>query len=249
MKAGNLLTAILVVLVATAAGQVQAQEEQRGPLLSLIELTIQPTQAREFRDGVRAWRDCYLENEGEMEWSVWHRVQGKGPAFTAAFPVAGWAEFGAQDPAGEACQEIVDEQINPHVAESTHLVARELPQMSQPIDDFEVVEVHNFKVADHGAFFRVVNQVIEVLRADEDSNPGVWYDVEGGRDAPDYFVVAQFADFAALDDRQRNVWATVERHRGEEETARLREEFSDAISDYWSYIYRRVDELSRVGTE
>lgn len=48
-----------------------AQTEPLGRLLSVTEFTIKPGHEMQFREGVKAWKACYLENKGEWTWRLW----------------------------------------------------------------------------------------------------------------------------------------------------------------------------------
>ncbi len=76
VQMANLLFAILFVAVSTLfSNGVLAQESERGFIISMTEFTIKPGHVNQFREGVKAWKACYLENEGEWTWSNWQRMK------------------------------------------------------------------------------------------------------------------------------------------------------------------------------
>lgn len=226
-----------------------AQDDEQGYLLGLSEYTAKTGHYREFQDGIEAWIDCYKENGGTNQWSTWYRMQGDGTVYTVASTSEGWADMSSDDEAAQACHGVVADQIRPHLKSTSRMVAHSIPELSKPAEDYSVVEVHNFQVKDAFAFRSTVSEISSIVRADEDLAPGVWYDVRGGRDSADFFLVTQFADMSDFDQDRPGVWALLEKHSGKEKAERLREQLMDATDEYWSYVYSRVDELSHPGSD
>jgi hypothetical protein len=46
----------------------RAQEKQ---ILSMTEFTVKIGHEKQFEEGIKAWKACYLENKGEWTWSMW----------------------------------------------------------------------------------------------------------------------------------------------------------------------------------
>lgn len=226
-----------------------AQNDESGYLMSLTEYTVKQGHGPDFQSGVTAYKECYLENDGEGTWGVWHRMQGEGTTYAVTMPSGNWADMAKDDPAGEACQDVAMEQIVPHIQNYNHMIVRHMPDVSTSSDDYSVVVTHNFIVNDGRTFNRIVEEIASIMAEHEGSAPGTWYNVIGGRDNADYFVAAQFKDLAALDDSGPGPWAIYEEHHGEEATNKLRSEFNEAVDEYWSYIYTLNDELSHTGSE
>ena len=77
MKKLMTTAAISAALLVTASSAVMAQDEDTDtPKLSMGEITVKMGHSDEFRDGVAAWKACYLENDGESTWSTWQRMDG-----------------------------------------------------------------------------------------------------------------------------------------------------------------------------
>ncbi len=239
-------TAASVLLIAGVMTTHAHAEEESGFLLTMTEYNVKTGHNRHFRDGVAEWKDCYLENEGEANWSVWRRLQGEGINYIVTIPMENWAAMDTDDPGGEACQDVADEKVIPYLSGTTRSIARHMPEISASADDYSVVAVHYFKVSNDREFNRIISNITSVLGEAENFTPGEWYNVIGGRDAPDYFVTAQFDDMAAMDDDESDVWETYENLRGEEEANQIRAEFGQSVDEYWSLIYRRVDDLSHL---
>jgi hypothetical protein len=69
MKTQKIYKSILSVLVACiltgilSAPAVQAQDEEDSMILSMTEFVIKPGHNTQFTEGVKAWKECYLEHE------------------------------------------------------------------------------------------------------------------------------------------------------------------------------------------
>lgn len=62
----NLIFAMLFIAVSTLfSNGIQAQEAEKGFILSMTEFTIKPGHDMQFREGVKAWKACYIENGGD----------------------------------------------------------------------------------------------------------------------------------------------------------------------------------------
>jgi hypothetical protein len=99
MKTQNSFKTIVTLLVAGiltglfAIPAAQAQDEEGSMILSATEFTIKPGHNTQFMEGVKAWKACYLEHEGEWTWNLWSRVQGEGNVYILASFMENWAEM------------------------------------------------------------------------------------------------------------------------------------------------------------
>ena len=82
----------LVLLVVLMPFLIVAQQNE-SILLNLSEITVKPGHNAQFIQGVKAWKECYLENNGEDKWNMWKRVQGEGNVYTMTSVMANWAEM------------------------------------------------------------------------------------------------------------------------------------------------------------
>ena len=73
---GLFFTLVVVFIIGILpVNSTHAQEvEDNSMILSVTEFTIKPGHNTQFREGVKAWKSCYLENEGDWSWEVWSRV-------------------------------------------------------------------------------------------------------------------------------------------------------------------------------
>ncbi|MDT8449519.1 MAG: hypothetical protein RQ847_05030 [Wenzhouxiangellaceae bacterium] len=234
-----------LVLALFPAHEATGQEAPETTLMTVYELHVKIGHDRQFREAMAEWKKCYLENDGKTGWGVWRRVQGKGSAYAVTFNSSGWADWASDDPAGEACESIITDRIDPHLDGVATEIARLMPEISGSVDEFSVVNVINFRVADRATFNRIVKDVTTVLREDEHDYHAFWYQpVGGGPHAPDYFVVATIKDFAAMDEDTPGVWERYAAAKGQDAADKTRAEFGKALEDEWSYLYRRVEDLS-----
>lgn len=236
------------LLVATSSAIMAQDEETDTPKLSMGEITVKMGHSDEFRDGVAAWKACYLENNGESTWSTWQRMDGDSGSYYVNFNMSKWAEIDEDDAASEACSSVVDEQIAPHMKSSNWRWAEYMPDVSRNASPagHDVALVYFFRVEDGQKFNSVVSEVVAAVREVEGDARGYWYEMYGGDEhAADYLIAITFENFAEWDeDEPPGVWAVAAEHYGEEKAAELRADFRASVDAVWDYTYRRIDELS-----
>jgi hypothetical protein len=224
-----------------------AQEETSGHMLSLIELHVKAGHEDDFRAGIAAWKECYLEKKGTSSWNTWRRQQGQGTVYVAAFFMGGWADLDTPDEAARACRSVALEKITPytHAEQRTNFYARLMTDISRSGPGGDVVWVSNFRADDGRLMMDVVKKVGAAMKEVEGDFRGFWYSVMGGHEkAPDYFVVTPFENFAGLAQDRDGVWEIVTKVHGEAEADKLRADFMKSMDAGWSYMYRRVPDLS-----
>jgi hypothetical protein len=237
-----LLSATLLSLPATTSAQ-----EPAGHLLQIFEMHVQAGHNEQLKAGIAAWKECYLAQKGERAWNTWQRQHGQGNVYVVAFRLNNWAALDTTHEAGQKCQSIVAEQITPHVhaEKGANAYAKLLPAVSRNAPVSDLVWVSNFRADDTRLMQRTIEQVIGAMAEAEGQPRGFWYEVQGGDAASaDYFVVTPFENFAALDDTRAGVWEVVAKVRGEAEAERMRADFRTSLDDSWSYLYKRMPELS-----
>jgi hypothetical protein len=223
-------------------------QEQEGIILNMTELTVKNGHTAKFREGVKAWKACYLENNGEWEWDLWYRVQGESNVYVLTSVMMNWAEMDQDDEAGMKCRDISRELIDPHVEKAVNDHARHLParSSSNPFSpDENVVRVTSFQVKNFPVFQEILASMTDAMRRQEGNPRGHWYSVlGGGPESANYFVVLPYKGFAGMDVSMLPPWDLYEQVHGTSKREQDRARFSDALVNSWSYLYRLVEDLS-----
>jgi len=241
------LAAVLAIGILPAnTANAQALEEG-SMLLSVTEFTIKPGHNTQFREGVKAWKACYLENEGDMEWNVWSRVQGTGTVYVLSSFMGSWAEMDdPSDEAGQACQHLAQNLINTSIETSTSNLFRTIPSLSKEESVANnVINVSYWRVNNRALFSETIGEVVSAISSAEGEPRGYWYEGVGGDlQAPHYFSVTPYENFAAMDVSRDGALTVVEKQLGTSERDRLLENYRSSVDQSWSYIFRKVDDLS-----
>lgn len=235
----TILFAAMLLTMAT-----QAQEKF---ILSISEFTVKNGHEKQFEDGIKEWKECYLENGGEWTWQMWKRNNGKGSVYVLSSRIKNWAEFDdAGDEAGKTCRDIAMEKIVAHVESRETNYYHSMPDISKgPTMEMGVIWVTFFEVENGTVFNNIIKEVSGIIKEAEGDERGYWYDAAGGSsESPDYFVTTPFKNYAALDIERDGVWKMVENAKGAEATEKMRDEFRGSVKDMYSYIYKRMDDLS-----
>ena len=224
-------------------------QENDSYLLSMSEITVKQGQNEAFLQGVKAWKECYLENKGEDHWNMWHRMQGEGNVYVLTSTMANWAEFDNDnnDAASKDCRNIVLNLIMPNVESINYKVSRSIPDWSSGRlpEGTSLVWVTFFEVQNSTDFKATVSAIRDALKQSNDTRPGIWYASLGGdRNDADYFISSPFSKFADLDKDIDGVWKVYEKVHGKESADELRNKFRNSVVDIWSYIYTLNKELS-----
>lgn len=236
---------ILLLLVIPFLGLAQEQDRR---ILHMWELTIKNNHGEKFQQGMKNWKDCYLQNEGVDSWNVWNRVQGMGNVVAVTLYMDKWAEMDTDDDqAGQACRSIFIDEVFPHVEKMEHHMAYTMPQMSKtPGEQANVVRVSFFRTNDWMSFEEIVKDVTSSYRDANNEPPGYWYDyIGGGPDSPDYMVSRPYQNFAEMDEMSEGPWQVYAKKHGEAKMKEMRKKFRETLDNSWSYIYRLNKELSR----
>jgi hypothetical protein len=244
----NLLIAVMFFAASTPfTNGVDAQETERGFILSMTEFTIKPGHNNQFREGVKAWKACYLENEGEWTWNMWSRVNGEGNVYVLTSAMGNWAEMDdSTDEAGMKCRDIGRDLINPHVESAENNFLRFLPEYSKtyPNPD-QVLWVTYWQVNNWSKFREIVKEVTDETAKAEGAPRGYWYRAMGGsKDAADFLVATPFANFAALDVERESAMNIYEKAKGKEKRDEMQAAWREVTDVAWSYIYRLAVDLS-----
>ena len=216
-------------------------------ILSVTEFTVKNGHEKHFEDGIKEWKECYLENGGEWQWQMWKRNNGKGSVYALSSRLENWAEFDETgDEAGKKCRDIAMEKIVPHVESRENNLYNSMPDISKAATaEMGVIWVTFFQVENGKVFRDIINEISGLIKEAEGDERGYWYSAAGGGpESPHYFVSTPFKNYAALDVERDGVWKMVENVKGEEATEEMRDEFRGAVREIWSYIYKRMDDLS-----
>jgi hypothetical protein len=228
-----------------------AQSEERGFILSTTELTIKSGQNTQFQEGVKAWKACYLENNGDWNWNMWRRVQGEGNVYILSSTMDKWAEMDETDEAGRKCRDLVRDLINPHIEKSESNLARYMPASSRSTqDENNVIWVTSWRVNNGMKFREILKDVTEAVRTAEGDARAYWYSrIGGGPESADFLSVTAYPNFAAMDVERDPTFTIVENVHGKEKRDQLQADLRESLDNVWSYIFRRVDDLSNRPSE
>ena len=239
--------AMVVLVMTTSLLMNNVARAQESQILSLTEFTVKIGHEKQFEDGMKAWKTCYLENKGEWTWTMWKRYNGKGSVYGLTSMSPTWAKIGDEnDPADKKCLQIVMDKIIPHVESTEDNFASTIPEYSKSANvENNVVWVSYYRVENSVAFREVVKAISDIQQKVEGDKRGYWYSANGGSpESADYFVVTPYKNFAALDVKRDATWDMVEKAVGKEESEKMRAKIRSSIKNSWRYLYKRMDELS-----
>lgn len=214
-------------------------DEGEGYNLAIHHVHAKLDRIPQFQAGMEAYSDCLAENEGKDGYSVWRNVNGDRSGFHIVDRFDSWAEMDEDDPAGDACwgREEIRAGVFDNMSSWKTSYAAKMPEWSGDADGYTVVHLHNFRVSDGEAFRSVIGEIMgHVAEADYEHHPD-WFNVmPGGYWEADFFAVAHFADFAAMDEDRPGVRGVLNQQVGEERGEELWDAWGDAMSDekgYW----------------
>jgi hypothetical protein len=218
-------------------------------LLVMREFTVKEGHASQFSEGMKMWKACYLENGGTNKWNMWRRLQGKSNVYVMTGVTDNWAELDKDNPVGNSCTHIIQNFISPHIESRSYNIAHTMPERSSKttMEGRTKVEVHNFRTNNGSEFNLIAEELTNNMRKVNGDLRGSWYDVHGGdRDAPHYFVSVSHMNFAGMDNQGDNIWLTYEKEHGKKKADELRARWRACITDYWSYVYSLIEDMSNL---
>lgn len=225
-----------------------AQEEEKGKLMSFSDFTIKMGHAAQFEDGVKKWKECYLEAGGEDSWNFWKRVQGEGAVYSFVGYMENWAEMDDEgDDAGKGCASIVMNFIRPHVEKIKYSLVRGIPEWSKQSeeDNVKIAWETSFRVKNGKLFNEVVESVTTVMKDVEGEPRGYWsYVIGGDEHEADYNVATLYDSYAALDKDEDSPFKMYEKAKGKKKADEMRDKWEDAVDEAWGYIWEYKKELS-----
>jgi hypothetical protein len=248
MKSMILAAGSAALLAATAPVMADDHDDY---LLDILRIEVKIGHDMKFREGVKAYMDCYAKAGGESRWSTWAGMDGDGIVYHVVSRMDGWAELDEKDEAEMKCWPVIGEQVAPHMASINTTYAKRLPDWSAKESDDDkttVVRLHNFKVDDRRKFRAAIGTVTGIMEATKYEHMGTWYAVQGGgRDVADYFVVESYNNFTAMDDDRAGPYKTLSEHAGEDSAELVWDQYLDSLEEedgYWSELMRYDEGLS-----
>lgn len=244
MKTIKLITNTLIIALFSIS-MLTAQNNE-SILLNMTEITVKQGHNAQFMEGVKKWKECYLENKGQDKWNIWRRVQGVGTVYVMTGSMKNWAEMDKEDPANKECYLTVLNFIMPHVEKIDYNIARSMPEFSRASSqDTKLVWVTFYQVNNSEDFRNVISLVSSSIKAKEGDARGAWYSYMGGSvDAPDYMVSTPFKGYAELDITRDSPGKVYENAVGKKKADELWVKWRAAVTKSWSYIYTLNTELS-----
>ncbi len=241
-----MLCSILLIGLSTNL-QAQDDSENEPMLLSISEFTVKLGHNMAFQEGVKAWKSCYLENDGQWTWNMWNRMNGEGTVYYLTSYSAGWTEFAAEDPAGQACYRQAAELIMPAVEKVEDHFAWTKPEWSMTPGDVTntVVEVAYFRLKNRGLFNSLASEVMDIIEEVQGSKRSMWYEAHGGGpDAFHYMNVFPYENMEALDEPFESAWDIVAEQEGDDKRDELLEDYRNSVENSWMYVFRLNEEMS-----
>jgi hypothetical protein len=235
----------LLLLCLLAPLMIMGQNE--SIILNLTHVNVKMGHEAQFMEGMKMYKKCYTDNNGDSGWNAWRQVQGKGMTMAITDTMEKWAEMDDDsDAAGNSCRAVFMSFIMPHVSGYESAMATTMPEMSPASDvSKDKVWVTYFRVNNSTDFLDAVKTVGEALQEIEGSKRGYWYAFAGGgQDSADYMVAWPFDKYADLDKPMDGVWEVCAKKHGKKKADEVRAKFRNALADSWSYIYDKNDDLT-----
>ena len=248
----NRTTKLLAVAFAAAwALPVAADnhEKDTSQKLAIHHVHVKMGHGSEFRAGMEAYSACLAENNYKDSYSVWQAVDGDRTGYHIVASFELWAEFDEEDEISDACwdkKEIRDGVFDHMSSWETHY-AEKMADWSGNAEGSKVVKLHNVRVDDGSEFRSLVGEMTGYMKEAKYEHMGTWYDVIGGGywDA-DYFVVAHFENYAAMDEKRKGANGILVDAVGEEKGEQFWDKFGESLKDqkgYWSNMLVRRDSM------
>lgn len=226
------------------AGAALAQDDDGGDMGRVFLVDVKHGHGEEFRDGLKAYFDCYGENDGEKSWNVYSAETGKLGRYAITFGGHKWAVFDEPEEAQKACSEQFGEQVFPHIAKAKSEFTSYMAEQSKIKEgEYNVAWVFDFIVKDNRRFVNAIGKITEAAK-EADWGNFAWYSVvSGGSHASDFFLVALEENFAGFDEDNKPLWEMVEGVHGKETAEKLRTDLMETVEKDWSTIWERHPDL------
>ncbi len=244
MKTTKLIITTLFLAILSINSLIAQNNESE--ILTTTEITVKQGHHAQFIEGVKTWKSCYVENNGEDKWNMWHREQGAGNLYIMSGMIPNWAEMDKEDQASNECYIILLNLIMPHIEKVNSRIARSMPEVSRSFpEDAKYIRVNYYKVHKEYAFEQVISTVTQAIKDKEGSARGLWYNIElGGPDTPDFMIAEPFTKYADMDIKRDSPAKIYTDLVGEEKAAELWEVWFDTLENSWSYTFKLNTEMS-----
>lgn len=239
------LTITTMIVAIFSIGMLTAQNDE-GEILNSTEITVKQGHNAQFIEGVKKWKECYLENNGEDNWSFWHRQQGAGNFYIMSGAMPNWAEMDKEDKASEGCYVVLLNLVMPHIEKVNSRISRGMPEVSgNAVQDPKYIYVTYYQVSKEYLFEEVINAVTKTIKDKEGDSRGNWYKVElGGPEMADFFSAQPYMKYADMDivrDSPAKIYTDAV---GEEKASEMWEKWFDTLENSWSYTFKLNTEMS-----
>lgn len=230
----------------------KAQDDSERQILSLTEFTIKPGHSAAFQEGVKSWKECYLDNEGTWTWNTWSRMNGKGSVYLLTSYTSSWAEMDEEDEAGSMCAPVALQLIMPNVEVAENQYFYTMPGWSATPGEEQpnVVEVTYFKIKHYDRFVDLVSGVTGIIEDVEGDKRSTWYNSYGRSPGQfHYMSVVGHDSMASLDDPETNIWEVIVDAEGQDRRNELVDLYYQSVEESWMYMFTRMEDMSHTGSE
>ena len=244
MKTIKFIISTLVITVFSIS--MLSGQSNVGEIVTSTEITVKQGHHAQFLEGVKKWKECYLENKGERKWNMWRRVQGEGNVYVMTGSMANWAEMDKSDPVNKECYSTLLSFITPHVEKVAFNTSQVIPEFSRAWpEDAKHAWVTYYKVKNRFAFKEVVAAVSSTIKDKEGSVRGVWREYRGGSpDGPSFLVASPYKKLADLDVSRDTPGKIYTDAVGQEKANEMWDKWFDTVLNSWSYLFTLNTELS-----
>lgn len=197
-----------------------------------------------FTEGVKKYWECYEANGGDWTWTAWSRTSGRLGLYVFRSDGHNWADFDADNTAGQACGDTFDANVTPHVETFEGGWSRDMPDVSRHEEgDMTVAYVGVFWVNDSRKFEQWIDDTHKATTEKEWGHYH-WGAITTSDDGADYYVAIMNADFADMAPPETSFWEIQEQVHGSRKVEQMRQTLSDIIDKSAWHIWSRVDDIS-----
>jgi hypothetical protein len=241
----NFIAALMVAIFGT--GVLSAQNGAgASEILTTTEITVKQGHNAQFIEGVKKWKECYLNNNGKEKWSMWSRQQGPGQVYIMAGTISTWSEMEMKNDVDNECYIALLNHILPHIEKVNPRVASTMPEVSRSTpEDTKYIWVTYYNVRQENTFREVIREVTNAIRSKEGSPRGLWYNFQlGAPDTPNFMMVQPYKGYADIDIKKDSPAKIYADTVGEEKADELWNKWFETLEERWAYIYKLNPEMS-----